>query len=299
MNIMSKLTKTLLTFFLGAIALGIAFIGVSFMLNINRNEPQTITCDLAEPFTNLFIDVNAESISIMPTAGETGHVTYEETDKITYSIQNKNGALHIVVQDNRSWFDYVGIHFTHRKIELYLPQIAYESLSVTTSSGDITCEEGLSFTNVKLSSTSGKIDFRSTASDKVTANSTSGSIAIANFHNAQIKAESTSGKIICENGDAEFVTLRSTSGSVKLENVLASESINIETTSGSISLDGCDGESLILKSTSGSVRGTLLSEKNFQATSNSGSIHVPTSNTSAGICKISTTSGSIHMEIEK
>lgn len=296
---MSKLTKTLLTFFLGVIALGIAFIGISFMLNINHNEPQTITYNLVEPFTNLFIDVNAESISIMPTADETGYVTYEETDKITYSVQIKNGALHIAVQDNRSWFDYVGIHFTARKVELYLPQATYEILNVTTSSGDITCEEGLSFTNAKLRSTSGKIDFRSTASDKVTANSTSGSITIANFHNAQIKAESTSGKLVCKNGNAEFVTLRSTSGSVKMENVLTSNSINVETTSGSISLDRCDGESLILKSTSGSIRGTLLSEKNFQATSNSGSIHIPTPNASAGICKISTTSGSIHMEIEK
>lgn len=296
---MSKLTKTLLTFFLGVIALGVAFIGISFVLNANRNEPQTITCNLVEPFTNIFLDVNEESVSILPTTSETGYVTYEKTDKITYSVQIKNGALHIAVQDERSWFDYVGIHFGTRKVELRLPQTAYESLSVTTSSGDITCDEGLAFANVKLCSTSGKIDFRSTASDKVTANSMSGSITIANFQNAQIKAESTSGKIVCKNGNAEFVTLHSTSGSVVLENVLASESIHVETKSGSISLDRCDGESLILKSTSGSIRGTLLSEKNFQATSNSGSIRIPTPNVSAGICKISTTSGSIHMEIEK
>lgn len=296
---MSKTIKNLVIFALGLIAFGLTFIGVSYALNIKHNKPDSTGCNLVEPFANVLIDVNAENVSILPTTDEHGYVRYEKTDKITYSIQIRNGALHIAVQDNRSWFDYIGIYATPQKIELYLPQIAYESLSVTTLSGNIVCEEGLSFATAKLHSTSGKIDFRSTTSNNLTANSTSGSITIANFDNAQVKAESTSGRIICENGRAEFVTIHSTSGHVSLSNVLAEKSIQIETTSGGILLDRCDGESLILKSTSGAIRGTLLSEKNFQAKSNSGSIHVPASNTSAGMCKISTTSGSIHIEIAK
>lgn len=53
-----------------------------------------------------------------------------------------------------------------------------------------------------------------------------------------------------------------------------------------------------LSCTSGSVKGTLLSDKIFLTDSGSGSIRVPRS-TEGGTCEITTTSGSIRIDIAK
>ena len=334
---MNKTTRTIFSICGGLILLGGALVGVSCALGAGGTESHEVTYTVDESFTNILVNVTDAEVVVRPSNDGTCYAVCDETDKITYSVQAANGALHVRVQDERSWLDYIGIHFDVRTVALYLPESAYELLDVTSMSGSIVCESSFTFDRVKLESKSGLIRFGSVATDNLTAKSASGSITLSDFGTAKVTVESTSGRILCKNGNpnvlsatsgsgsvtlenvvvdsavkaettsgailfqdgrAESLSFSSGSGSVTLENVVTSGDVKGATTSGSIRLDACDGANLTLKSKSGSVRGTLLSGKIFQATSSSGSIHVPDPEPSAGICKITTVSGSIDIKIE-
>lgn len=334
---MNKTTRTIFSICGGLILLGGALVGVSCALGAGGTESHEVTYTVDESFTNILVNVTDAEVVVRPSNDGTCYAVCDETDKITYSVQAANGALHVRVQDERSWLDYIGIHFDVRTVALYLPESAYELLDVTSMSGSIVCESSFTFDRVKLESKSGLIRFGAVATDNLTAKSASGSITLENFGTAAVTAESASGRILCKNaqpatlsatsgsgsvtlenvvvdsavkaettsgailfqdGRAESLSFSSGSGSVTLENVVTSGDVKGATTSGSIRLDACDGANLTLKSKSGSVRGTLLSGKIFQATSSSGSIHVPDPEPSAGICKITTVSGSIDIKIE-
>ena len=61
-------------------------------------------------------------------------------------------------------------------------------------------------------------------------------------------------------------------------------------------LEDCDAGELLISTDTGDVHGTLLTEKIFLVRSSTGEIHVPET-VSGGKCKITTSTGDIHIEI--
>lgn len=94
------------------------------------------------------------------------------------------------------------------------------------------------------------------------------------------------------------IAARSTAGGIELTDVIAQKNLYAKSISGSVALDGCDGGAIRIETISGSVRGMLLSDKTFITDSTSGSVRVLRS--SVGVeCEITTTSGSIEIEINQ
>ena len=83
---------------------------------------------------------------------------------------------------------------------------------------------------------------------------------------------------------------------MELTDVIAEKDLFVKNTSGSVNLDGCDAGGISIETTSGAVKGTLLTDKIFMASSSSGRVEIPRSNL-GGDCEITTTSGSIRIEI--
>ena len=99
--------------------------------------------------------------------------------------------------------------------------------------------------------------------------------------------------------DVTCGTLISTgsTGALSLEKVVASEKIAVERSTGDIRMEGCDAAELSLKTSTGDVTGTLLSAKVFAAKTDTGKVDVPES-VSGGMCKITTDTGDIRIEID-
>lgn len=166
-----------------------------------------------------------------------------------------------------------------------------------TSSGKITARD-VSAVRLKLDTTGGSI--RVTASDcgELALTSTSGGIHAEGVNvGGEAAVEASSGGVHLTDFACGELAAETTSGSIHVKNGIADDDMTVKTSSGSVELSSCDARHLNISTTSGSVRGTLLTPKAFDAHSVSGSVDVPT-NTVGGECRISTTSGSVRMEIE-
>ena len=71
----------------------------------------------------------------------------------------------------------------------------------------------------------------------------------------------------------------------------------IERSTGDIELNGCDAGEIFIETDTGNVEGTLLSEKVFVVTTDTGDKRVPNT-TSGGRCEITTDTGDIYITIE-
>lgn len=259
-------------------------LGALFAMKFDFNKMNTLnivtnTYTIDEAFTDIFVKGAECDILLRPSNDNKCSVICRDGDKISHSVAVKNNTLTIERTDNRKWYECIGIYWGRMEIIVYLPQTEYKTLEAASVSGSIDIPDNFSFTEAKVGSTSGSVNFSASVSKSLSAKTVSGSIKLGN--------------VKCEN-----VTSRSTSGSIKLSDVTASGSMDIETVSGGIRLAGCDAGSLRLKSVSGSITGSLLTPKTFSSNTVSGSINLPAS-APGGRCEIKTTSGNIKLEIEK
>ena len=205
-----------------------------------------------------------------------------------------NGVLRIERHDKGKLFSFFSL--PPADIEVYLPEGEYGKLTAYSTSGRIAVDEGLNFVSARLESVSGSIEMYSDVKDELRAESTSGRVTVENASPERLTAKNKSGSVSLSRIRSEDIDASTVSGRIELCNVIASSHLNAESVSGSVELECCDADRIRIESTSGSVKGTLLSDKIFTARSASGSVDVPRS-ASGGECEISTTSGSIKIEI--
>lgn len=283
----------------------------------------TNTYPVDETFTNISIEAIMCDIRLLPSEDDSCKVICNDSEEqgkaMFHVVLVENNTLTIVTIDHRTWYNrIVGIYWGDLTITVYLPQTAYESLSVVNVSGKTTIPKDFSFTDAKIRSTSGDIDFLAPVEKDLSLKTVSGNLRAEGTNPKSLDVQSTSGdidyadsivsgdmnldtvsgKIRCSNVSASGdINMETTSGKVTLSGVTAAKAMQIETVSGNIKLESCDADSLRLKSTSGDVSGTLLTEKKFLIDTTNGRVNVPAS-ASDSKCKIKTTSGDILFEIE-
>ena len=251
-----------------------------------------------------------------------------------YAIDSDTLVINIV--DNRKWFDHIGIFSGEVSMTLYLPESHYTSLTAATDTGDITVSEGLSFTGSSVATSTGDIKFLAKIDGELALATSTGDITVSDQELTSLEVSVSTGEIWIENVkasgkitlecstgetelhsvEADSITSKGSTGYILLKNVYVENDINIkrntgdvtltsvlagafeiETSTGDVKLKLSDAEEIDIETDTGRVEGSLLTEKVFITESSSGSIKVPHT-TSGGTCKITTSTGDIHITID-
>ncbi len=238
------------------------------------------TYEPAGEFRRIEVRVPSADIRLLRAEdGKTRVVTsHEETDKETVEISN--GILRVSRGDQKGRFGHFGVFGSHEdSVTIYLPDAAYEALTVQTASGDMEIPAELTFDRAELATASGEIRFFAQC----------GELMIA----------TVSGDVKLRGIAAEQLTLATVSGKADLEDVRAAGKLSVTTVSGDVELEYCDAGELELHTTSGEIEGTLLTPKRFDVHTASGEIDVPASHTGAGLCAVHTTSGDVELKLAR
>lgn len=283
---------------------------------LNTVSLETNTYEIEEAFHHISIDGAGSDVRLYPWEEDTCKVVCTEEDDVTFEMEVKDDTLHIVRHNSGVRILHFGVFLEETGISVYLPEKAYGSLVILTSSGNVTVPEEFQFASADVRSTSGEIKMLASIGGSLSAQSQSGNIQVGNASPETLEAKSTSGEITIEavktkaeiqvkstSGDVTLtdvegkaIAATTTSGEITLSRVVLAENIQLKSTSGDIELRDSDGAELSIQTTSGKVSGTLLSEKIFRIDTTSGDTNVPPS-ASGGKCEVTTRSGDVDFQI--
>lgn len=268
------------------------------LVRLNTMRFETVTHTVTEPFDSIDIrDVECD-VRLLPAEDGQCRVVCQQSDKIINTVEVEGDTLTVVRQDTRRWYESIGIWWSGElTVTVYLPENEYRSLSVQTVSGDIEVPETFTFADAEAQSTSGDIAFAAHTREGLTVKSVSGSIRAGQAAGGAVEATTTSGDIRLSDMTPQTLRVTTTSGDINLTAVVAAGEAELKAVSGDVSLQGADAASLSIKTVSGRVQGTLLSAKNFISDTTSGDIRLPESVSTAGTCRIETTSGDVSITI--
>ncbi len=324
-----KKTKIKIIIGCAVIAVGIllSFIGLAmneFKFDVLNYDGRSETkSESFSPYSCDKIRIESTYIGVSVKSGNVKEIGVEYTvrENENFSFEIQNGTLIIKYQDNRKWYDHIGLFFgIIENITVTVPATIQYEYDIRTESGSIKLENLRSETSVIASASSGSI-----YADEVSANSfelsassgsiraesvnavssvigtSSGSIGVEYCEGDSLSANSSSGSIHLKNVTENTINTKSSSGSQKFENV-KTDVMKSESSSGSIK-----GEGVLVRkngkfeSTSGSIRFAMRAASggySFRAVSTSGSINLPDDNNGQVFMDVKTTSGSIKFEIK-
>lgn len=300
----------------------IIFVGVMSFMGWDFSKLSTIkyesnTYTVKEEFKDIAIITDTADVVVLPASGESVSVECNERAKSKHLVEVKNGVLSVKIEDKREWYDYIGFDFGTSKITLYIPEGEYGAISVKLKTGDVKIPERFSFSSVSIDGSTGDVECYASSMGKTSIKLSTGDIHIENASVGSLDLETSTGSVLLRRVDckAEANIVSSTgtarlealsceslyssasTGDIELSNVIATGKITLRRNTGDIELDRCDAFELFLKTNTGDVKGTLLSDKVFIYTTNTGDVDLPKT-TTGGKCEIETGTGDIEIDID-
>ena len=256
---------------------------------------------IEETFDRIQINTGDCDVNFVPYEGvANAHVVMLEGERVSHSICVEDGTLKIQMQDNRKWTDHIGIFSVlgsteTMNITVYLPNAEYDSVYVTTDTGDIRTPAPLSAGEIILRSDTGDIYCDSTAAKvldcmtstgdiqvrsctvpAVKVQSETGDISLYDVQGTEIYLQNDTGETVVKNVICQLVICNSSTGDVELQFVTAEDYVQVFTDTGDVEIGNA-------KTASGNIE------------TNTGDIGVPAS-WKNGNCRIETDTGNIYFQ---
>lgn len=269
---------------------------------------------ITDSFSDIDISSNTADIDLIPSDdGKCRIVCYEE-ENASRAVSVNNGVLSVKVVNEKKWYHYIGIYSGTPKVSVYLPEDEYGALTISGSTGSINIPDDFSFGDVAITLSTGRISYYADSKD-LTLTATTGDITAKDIEckNASLSVSTgrvtlsdvecndlsvkvSTGKAKIENVECDSFTSTGNTGDITLNGLICKKLLSLERSTGDVELHGCDAGELKIVTDTGDVYGSLLSEKVFITSSDTGDINVPKT-TTGGKCEITTDTGDIEIEI--
>ena len=245
---------------LGLILLAVCLAIAGFdFVKIGTKNMVTNTYLTEDAFTHIRVDGLTADVTFLPAEDKQLRVVCYEDEKIPYSVYVEEDTLVITCKDNRKWYDYIGFNFESATVTVYLPAGEYGDLKISCVTGALTVPEQFTFQNAHV--------------------------------------ELTTGDACWKAGASQDLSIQCTTGDIFIGNALCNR-LFAKATTGDVRLDRVDAAEIEIMTTTGNITGTLLSGKDFTTKVTTGDVYVPYGDFD-GTCKVTTTTGDIHLEIAK
>lgn len=279
----------------------ILFAGVMSTLEWDFAELSTVqyktnTHTIDAPFRDIALTTDTADILLALSDDGKCRVECHEESNARHAVAVENGALTVRIQPSKRWFDFIGIHLGSPKITLYLPETAYNTLSIRESTGSITIPDAFAFASAELSSCTGSADFYASASESLKIQTHTGSIRVENTTVGSLELSVSTGDATVSEVSCRSFTSSGSTGSILLDHVMVDGALSIERSTGRVTFRRCDAAEIFVRTNTGDVSGSLLTEKAFAVSSHTGSIDVPQT-TVGGRCEIRTDTGNIRITL--
>lgn len=319
---MKKATKAWLIAAAALIVTGCAlFAGVMTTIGWNFTKLSTAKYEtnvheVDRPFSAIAVTTDTADVAFVLSDDGRCRVECREEENARHTVTVEGDTLTVKREDQRPWYDHVGISLGATKVTVYLPKTEYSALSVFENIGNVDVPQGLTFVDAEISVTTGDVRFFAAAQEKAKIKTSTGDIRVENISAGSLDLSVTTGKVTLSGaactGDVTVgvstgkaaltavscrdLTSTGATGSLSLDRVTATGRFSIKRSTGSVKMNGCDAAEISVKTGTGDVTGTLLTGKVFITATGTGRVDVPQT-TTGGRCEIVTGTGDIRIQI--
>lgn len=298
------------------------FAGVMSMLEWDFTKLSTVKYEtniyeVSDIFDGISIGTDTADIEFVLSNDGKCRVECHEEANAKHSVAVADGILTVELIDERYFIGYIGVNFGSPKITVCLPKMEYANLLIHGDTGDIQIPKDFCFDNVEISLSTGDVVFCASASEMIKIKTSTGDIRAENIFAGELELAVSTGDVTlsCVNcmgnvtvgvstGKAylnditckNVVSIGNT-GDIFLNHVIASENFSVERSTGDVTLDASDAAGIFIKTDTGDVEGSLLTDKVFAVSTNTGDTVVPNT-TVGGRCEITTNTGDVKLRIQ-
>lgn len=228
---MSKKIKISLIIALALLIAGGFICAITLALNgwrIGSEKLSPFEKEFSADAASIYLDLPISDLKISSYNGDKIIVKYQDSEKSHYTFSEENGALSIIFDDNRKWYEHININFGFLDNNEYTTTVLVPSnysgqLEVRTNVGEVELE-GL---NISADST---------------VNTDMGSIEIKNCtFDGNLTAAVATGEIDLDYVKADSLKLSVNLGSIDCEGLSIDSSLSLSVDSGDIDCSLTDG----------------------------------------------------------
>ena len=243
---------------------------------------------ITDDFSNIKIDVDTSDIEFVYSQTDECMVVFVENEKTKHNVTVNNNTLVIDVEDNRKWYDHIGISFSEMSVTVHLPKEKYVSLNIETNTSDITIPKDFTFGNVEVETDTGDVSLLSSAKETLDISTDTGDIEIGSVLDIKnIK------RIECKN-----IKIESDTGEIELWRTMASDTITVKNNTGDVWFCIVESPYVNVVTNTGDVEGDLYYAPTFKTKTDTGTVKVPPAK-SDDVFEITTDTGDIYFKVVK
>ena len=279
---------------------------------LSTEKFETNNHEISDDFSSISIKTSTADINFVPSEDGKCRVVCYEAANAKHTVVVEDNILTINENNDKKWYEYIGIFTLSPKITVYFTKAEYNSLKIDGDTGDIDIPKDFSFEVIDISVDTADVKNYASAKESVKISTSTGDIVLKDISANKIDLAVSTGDIECESitcgeeislivstGKSKLTDISCNSfksfgstGDIILKNVIATKTLRIGRGTGDVRFEGCDSPKIFVCTDTGDVTGTLLSEMVFITNTDTGRVEVPKSVT-GGKCEIVTDTGDI------
>ena len=199
---------------------------LSITVKLETNE-----YEIEETFKDIKIFTDTADIDFVLSENLNTLIICEEHKNIKHTVNIKENTLLIEVDDNRKWYEHIGISTS--KITVYLPKSEYGELIMESDTGNIHIEN-INANKLNLSTSTGNLKIVNTECKNLFSETDTGNILLENvIASEKFKIETDTGNVKFKDSDASDIFTKTDTGNVT-GNLLTDKVIFAESDTGNI-----------------------------------------------------------------
>ena len=199
---------------------------LSITVKLETNE-----YEIKETFKDIKIFTDTADIDLVLSENLNTLIICEEHKNIKHTVNIKENTLLIEVDDNRKWYEHIGISTS--KITVYLPKSEYGELIMESDTGNIHIEN-INANKLNLSTSTGNLKIVNTKCKNLFSKSDTGNILLENvIASEKFKIETDTGNVKFKDSDASDIFTKTDTGNVT-GNLLTDKVIFAESDTGNV-----------------------------------------------------------------
>jgi len=221
----------------GAILFAGAFAASGYDFSVlDLNSYETNTYVVEEPFENVEISLTTEDLTVLPADDGVCRVVFEEWEGERHTVAVENGALKIAAEGKGSLEIHWSFSLRSPSVTVYLPAEEYGLWRIESSTGNVSIPGGFSLQSLSVTTSTGNVSCGASVSGALAVKTSTGKVAFNGADAGEITVATSTGDVTGTLRSEKVFHVKTSTGTVNVPDTAGGGACRITTSTGDVLL---------------------------------------------------------------